>query len=195
MDDRIHLNPPPQLAAIEQATAAAGFTMPSEPLTGSLLRTLAATKPGGRLLELGTGTGLATAWLLDGMDADARLVSMDHDPAVQAIAQTHLGDDPRLRFVCQDGDDFLRAAMAQPDRYDLIFADTWPGKYWLLDETLTLLAHGGLYVIDDMLPQANWPADHPPKVAALIGTLENRPDLHITKLAWASGLILVTRRV
>lgn len=194
MDDHLHLHPPPQLAAIEQATRAAGFTMPSEALTGGLLRTLAATKPGGNLLELGTGTGLATAWLLDGMDAAARLLSLDNDPAVQAIAQTHLGDDPRLRLVCQDGDDFLRAAAAQPQRYDLIFADTWPGKYRLLDATLALLAPGGLYLVDDMLPQANWPADHPPKVAALIATLENRPDLYVTKLAWASGLILVTRR-
>jgi predicted O-methyltransferase YrrM len=194
MNDHIHLQPPAHLPALEQATRAAGFTMPSEPLTGSLLRTLAATKPSGSLLELGTGTGLATAWLLDGMDAAARLLSLDNDPTPQAIAQAHLGDDPRLRLLCQDGDDFLRAAAAQPHRYDLIFADTWPGKYRLLDEALGLLAPGGIYVIDDMLPQANWPAGHPPKVAALIATLENRRDLNITKLAWASGLILVTYR-
>ncbi len=194
MNDHLHLSPPSVLAAIEAATAAAGFSMPSEMLTGSLLRTLAASKPGGAFLELGTGTGLATAWLLDGMDAAARLLSLDNDPAVQAIAQAHLGSDPRLRFVCQDGDEFLRAASAQPARYDLIFADTWPGKYRLLDETLALLAPGGLYLVDDMLPQANWPADHPPKVAALIAHLETRADLHVTKLAWASGLILVTRR-
>ncbi|MCC6191172.1 MAG: class I SAM-dependent methyltransferase [Anaerolineales bacterium] len=193
MEDHARLNPPPRLAAIAQATVAAGFSMPSEPLAGSLLRTLAATKPGGYLLELGTGTGLATAWLLDGMDAAARLLSVDNDPAVQAIAQAHLGDHPRLRLVCQDGDDFLRAAAAQPQRYDLVFADTWPGKYRLLDEALALLAPGGLYLIDDMLPQANWPADHPPKVAALIATLEARRDLHVTKLGWASGLILVAR--
>jgi predicted O-methyltransferase YrrM len=192
MNDKIHLNPPPQLAAIEQATLAAGFTMPSEAQTGSLLRTLAATKPGGRLLELGTGTGLATAWLLDGMDTAARLLSLDNDAHVQAIAQAHLGGDPRLHLVCQDGDEFLRAL--GPDRYDLIFADTWPGKYRLLAETLALLAPGGLYVIDDMLPQANWPADHAPKVAALVATLETHPDLYSTKLAWASGLMLVTRR-
>lgn len=194
MDDRQYLNPPPVLAALEEATAAAGFTMPSEALTGSLLRTLAACKPGGKLLELGTGTGLATAWLLDGMDAAARLLSLDNDPIVQTVAQAYLGSDPRVRFVCQDGNAFLAAAGDQPDRYDLIFADTWPGKYHLLNETLALLAPGGLYVIDDMLPQANWPVDHPSKVAALIAHLETRPDLYVTKLAWASGLILVTRR-
>jgi predicted O-methyltransferase YrrM len=35
-----------------------GFTMASDAWTGALLRTLAAAKPGGSLLELGTGTGL-----------------------------------------------------------------------------------------------------------------------------------------
>ncbi len=194
MHDRSALNPPARLAAIAAASAAAGFTMPSDPLTGSLLRTLAATKPGGQFLELGTGTGLATAWLLDGMDTAARLVSVDNDAALHAIAQSHLGDDPRLHLVCRPGEDFLRAASRQPGRYDLIFADTWPGKYWMLDEALALLAPGGLYVIDDMLPQANWPDDHAPKVAALIAHLESHPGLHITKLAWASGLILVTRQ-
>jgi predicted O-methyltransferase YrrM len=49
-------------------TDALGFTMTSEPRVGALLAAVAATKPGGRFLELGTGTGHGTAWLLSGMD-------------------------------------------------------------------------------------------------------------------------------
>lgn len=192
LNDHTQPTPPAALFAIQQATAANGFTMPSEPLTGALLRSLAASKPGGRLLELGTGTGLATAWLLAGMNASATLTSVDNDREVQAIAQAHLGQDPRVRFILQPGEAFIEAAVAENARYDLIFADTWPGKYWLLEETLGLLAPGGLYVIDDMLPQPNWPADHPPKVAALIADLEVRPGYAVTKLAWATGLMIVT---
>ena len=55
--------------------------MASEPKTGALLAALAASKPGGRLLELGTGTGLGTAWLLSGMDADSHLDTVDTDPS------------------------------------------------------------------------------------------------------------------
>ena len=73
---------PAALAVLEEATAASGFGMPSDRLTGMLLAALAATKPGGRLLELGTGTGLATSWLLHGMDATAHLTSIDNDAAV-----------------------------------------------------------------------------------------------------------------
>jgi predicted O-methyltransferase YrrM len=36
-----------------------------------MLRMLAASKPGGRFLELGTGTGIATAWLLKKIDIAA----------------------------------------------------------------------------------------------------------------------------
>jgi predicted O-methyltransferase YrrM len=53
--------------------------MASEPKTGAFLAALAASKPGGRLLELGTGTGLGAAWLLAGMDAAARLDTVDAD--------------------------------------------------------------------------------------------------------------------
>src|SRR5262245_29889350 len=58
---------PTAIEAIRQETEKLGFTMASEPKTGSLLRAMAAAKPGGRLLELGTGTGIGTAWLLSGM--------------------------------------------------------------------------------------------------------------------------------
>src|SRR3954467_2047419 len=99
LDDHAQANPPTELAAIQQETTANGFTMPSESLTGALLRSLAASKSGGRLLELGTGTGLATAWMLAGMDTGATLTSVDNDAAVQAIAQRHVGHDSRLRLL------------------------------------------------------------------------------------------------
>ena len=148
---------PAALSVLEEATAASGFGMPSDRLTGMLLAALAATKPGGRLLELGTGTGLATSWLLHGMDATAHLTSIDNDAAVQAIALAALGADPRVHFVTADGGDYLHTASMDGERFDLIFADAWPGKYTALDAALALLAPGALYVVDDMLPQPNWP--------------------------------------
>ena len=191
MNDLTNLNGPKAVQAIWADTRACGFAMASEPLTCSLLRTLAASKPGGRFLELGSGTGLCTAWLLDGMDAASRLTTVDNDDRLLSILRKHLGADPRLTVVCADGDDFLRSLSGQ--QFDFIFADTWPGKYRLLDEALSLVSPAGLYVIDDMLPQANWPAGHAEKVAHLITTLEQRRDLRITKLSWASGVIMATK--
>ena len=191
MDDLAHLKPPAMLSAIVDRTAALAFSMPSEPRIGAMLRVLATAKPGGRMLELGTGTGLSTAWLLDGMDRDARLTSVDIDPKVQAVARAILGRDTRLEIITADAADFLRR---QADAsFDLIFADAMPGKYELLDETLALLRPGGLYIIDDMLPQANWPEGHAQRVPRLIAGLAARPAFRIVSLAWASGLVVVAR--
>ena len=95
--------PPAAWPALVERTAQVGFGMPSDAASGALLRMLAASKPGGRLLELGTGTGLATAWLLDGMDTGARLVSVDNDATVQGEARAVLGEDSRVAFIVGDG--------------------------------------------------------------------------------------------
>ncbi|WP_437869840.1 O-methyltransferase [Sorangium sp. So ce363] len=190
MKDLENLRPPAVLEGIERATAEIGFAMASDRQTGSMLRTLAAAKSGA-FLELGTGTGISTCWILDGMNAISTLVSVEHDEKVQAVACQHLGDDPRLTLKNMDGEAFLRSALGQ--QFELVFADTWPGKYYALDEALSLIKPGGLYVIDDMLPQPNWPDDHAPKVAELIAALERRQDLVLTKLCWSSGLIIATR--
>ena len=191
MNDLFNLNEPKKLQAIWADTRAAGFTMPSEPLTCCLLRTLAASKARGHFLELGSGTGLATAWLLDGMDSNAHLITVDNDDNLLSVLKKHLGRDPRLTVVCADGDEFLKSLRGQ--QFDFIFADTWSGKYRLLEEALELLRPSGLYVIDDMLPQPNWPEGHAEKVAHLVFMLERRQDLRITKIGWASGVILATK--
>ncbi|MGD0464707.1 MAG: class I SAM-dependent methyltransferase [Tepidisphaeraceae bacterium] len=193
MQDDTAIVKPQQLEAIMRDTAALGFGIASEPLTGALLRTLAASKPQGRFLELGTGTGVATAWLLDGMDSASTLLTVDSDPAVVAIARGHLGHDARVRFHVSAGDVFL-ASLAGKGTFDLIFADTWPGKYDHLEDALALLKRGGLYVIDDMLPQPSWPDGHAAKVPALIRRLEAHPDLVLAKMGWATGIIIAAKR-
>jgi predicted O-methyltransferase YrrM len=192
MNDLHNLREPDSIPAIWADTRAAGFTMASEPLTCSLLRTLAASKPAGRFLELGSGTGLSTAWLLDGMDAASHLVTVDNDETLLSILKRNLGADPRLKVVCSDADEFLRALRGE--RFDFIFADTWAGKFRLLHEALELLNSAGLYVIDDMLPQPNWPEGHAEKVEELIAALKKMEGFCVTKMSWASGVVVATKR-
>jgi predicted O-methyltransferase YrrM len=126
------------------------------------------------------------------MDRSARLTSVDVDPKLQAVARENLGDDPRLEIVTANAAGFLRQQRSAT--FDLIFADAMLGKYELLDEALALLRPGGLYVIDDMLPQANWPEEHAPKVPLLVANLAARAEFRIVSLAWSSGLVVVARQ-
>ena len=177
--------------------------MGSDDSTGNLLRTLAASKPGGRLLELGTGTGLGTAWLLDGMSKDASLITVDQDAKASAVAAEHLGDDPRLEIKVQDGLELLKALQGQT--FDLVFADTWPGKIDEPELALTLVSPGGFYVVDDM--QLGWKDREALRQPVndmimnvwegqrrLIKLLRNRTDFVTTSLNWSSGVMICTKK-
>jgi predicted O-methyltransferase YrrM len=192
MNDLSYVQPPDTLARILKRTSELGFELASEDRTGALLRTLAASKPGGRFLELGTGTGVATAWVLDGMDSTSELFSIDVNSDFQAAAGEALGSDGRLMLICEDAVAFLKRQPAAS--FDFVFADAMRGKYENLDEALRVVRPGGFYIIDDMLPQSNWPEGHSTRVLALLETLSARPDFEITPMSWASGLVLAVRK-
>jgi len=192
MTEEINQLLPTTYLEIKDSTETSGFTMASDILTCSLLRTLAASKPSGRLLELGTGTGLSTSWILDGMDGKSTLVSIDNEPHFLEIAASKLGPDKRLRLVLTDGGKWLEENKNL--KFDYIFADTWHGKYLLLEEALSMLNNGGLYIIDDMLPQPNWPDGHAEKAVKLVADLEAREDLSLTKLLWATGIVIGVKK-
>ena len=192
MEDTLLIKAPAALQQIEARSKNLNFGMASDPRAGALLATLAASKPGGRFLELGTGTGIATAWLLSGMDGTSTLISVDSSPEFQAVAKQVHGHDPRLILILEDGIQFLHSQV--PHSFDLIFADAMPGKYEALGEALALVKPGGFYVIDDMLPQSNWPEGHDIKAVALIERLSRETEFQIAPLAWSSGIVLLVRR-
>lgn len=191
MFDKAFIHWPEKLPALTARTEELKFTMASEHLVGALLQVLAASKPGGTLLELGTGTGIGTSWLLSGMDETSTLTSVEPDESVQCVARELLGSDPRLKLMLEDGAAFIRR---QPERsYDLIFADAMPGKFELLEETLKLVKPGGFYVIDDLLPQPNWPEGHGVKVDNLMYHLSADPRFSMAPIAWSTGVAVLVR--
>ena len=192
MTESIHQPLPKVYNDIVEATERSGFTMASDMLTGTLLRSLAASKPAGKFLELGTGTGLSTSWILDGMDQAASLISIDNDPIFLEIASRFLSVDKRLHLIEIDGSKWIEEN--KQHKFDYIFADTWHGKYLCLQEVLLMLNKGGFYIIDDMLPQPNWPDGHDEKVNNLIKYLEAREDILLTKQLWATGIIIAVKK-
>jgi len=183
-------NIPTQYEAIATATRQLDFNMASDLYTGSLLKTLVASKPGARILELGTGSGLATSWIVSGMNKDAVLITVENNEVLLSVAKENLKDNS-IQFVLADGYTWLKEYKGE--QFDLIFADAMPGKYDLFEETFSLLKAGGFYIIDDMLPQPNWPHGHAERVHSFINHLETRNDIVLTKLNWSTGIIIVVK--
>jgi predicted O-methyltransferase YrrM len=130
--------------------------------------------------------------MVDGMDENSKLISVDNDAKLIGIANAYFGADSRLQLVCEDGAEWIKNNLKK--RFDLIFADAWPGKYGQLDEVLNMVKVGGYYVIDDMSKQPNWPSGHDQNVKQLIAYLEDRNDFQITKMNWSTGLVLAVRK-
>jgi Predicted O-methyltransferase len=107
MDDKIITGIPGEYEAIKEATVELQFDMASDLYTGSLLKTLAASKPSGRFLELGAGTGLATAWIVSGMDEKSSLIAIENNEILIGVAHKNIVDN-RVEFMLADAYEWIR---------------------------------------------------------------------------------------
>jgi predicted O-methyltransferase YrrM len=159
---RAHLSGPGDLPPlVEHAARTArhlGFAHSCRPEHGRLLRALAAGAR--RIGETGTGCGVGLAWLVAGMPAGARAVSVERDPARAAAAAAlfaHLA--PAVTVECADW-----TAVAGHGPFDLLVLDGGgQGKAGPGDpaaDPVELLRPGGLVVIDDFTPSGGLPPVH-----------------------------------
>lgn len=169
-----------------------GFTMPSDIFIGTLLKTLITSRPKSYILELGTGIGLSLSWMIEGLDENSKIISVDNDSNLIGMVKEFFGNDSRVELICEDGTSWIKNYKG--DKFDLVFADAWPGKYSEIDEVLDLIKVGGFYVIDDMKTQPNWPEGHQDNVNKLIVYLEEREDFSLTKMDWSTGIIVMTKK-
>ena len=177
---------------IQRRSDEIGFTMPSDVYIGTLLKTLISSKPGARILELGTGIGLSLSWMIEGMDENSSLITIDNDPELISIANHYFSKDKRVAIICEDGSEWLKNNNEL--KFDIIFADAWPGKYSEIDEVLDMVNVGGFYIIDDMTTQPNWPEGHDKNVESLVAYLEERNDFSLTKMNWSTGVIIAVKK-
>lgn len=192
MNDLHILDQPKIYPKIQEKCKEIGFSMPSDVYIGTLLKTLITSKPKANLLELGTGIGLTLSWMIDSMDQNSKLTTIDNDSALIEIAKDFFGHHKNVEIICEDGGIWLQNYTGE--KFDLIFADAWPGKYYDLELTLSLLNSGGFYIIDDMTPTSTWPEGHSKKADNLIDFLEKREDLVLTKMSWSTGIIVASKK-
>jgi predicted O-methyltransferase YrrM len=158
-------------ALVERAYAAArstGFPLTRQdpghgrgsgclPGTGRFLAMLAAGCHGGRIAELGTGTGVGTAWMAGSMPSDCILVTAEIDPVRATAAARALAGEPRVQLLTGDA----MTVLAPFAPFDLIFADGGMREADAFGVLVGWLRPGGRIVTDDMTPVLALPADSP----------------------------------
>jgi len=168
--------------------------MACEPAVGRLLATLAAhLPPAARVLELGTGTGVGTAWITSGLlpRTDVTVLTVESDPGRAQLATQ--GDWPGFVDLRRgDGLDVL-AHEVKAGTFDLIFADAPAGKRYGLEQVIAALRPHGLLVVDDMAPQPDWTDDTRAGQEEVRQALLGAPGLTSVELAHGSGVILSAR--
>jgi demethylmenaquinone methyltransferase/2-methoxy-6-polyprenyl-1,4-benzoquinol methylase len=184
---------PPLVAAAHSRARTAGFSLSCDPAVGRLLAVLAAQLPAGsQVLELGTGAGVGTAWLVSGLlpRTDVTVTTVERDARTAALA-AQAGWPGFVEPQVGDALDVL----AEGGRFELIFADAPGGKWDGLDRTIAALRPRGLLLVDDMAPAPDWPAEQHTRQAEVQRTLLTSPLLTSAELPCGSGMILSTRCV
>jgi len=188
----MHSIVPKSYTALQLTSKTIGFSMGSKQPEGELLKTLISAKPKGHFLELGTGMGLSLSWMVAGMDQESTLISIDNDQNLLKEVIPHFKDDHRVSILYEDASKWLQNYT--DEGFDLIFADAWPGKYSDLSKTLYLLNTGGIYMVDDLLPQPNWPEGHQKKVNDFLTFMESQPQFITTQLTLSTGVLLAVKK-
>lgn len=130
----------------EEAESAGGGPSCSLPEIGRLLATLVASRPGGRIAEVGTGVGVGAAWMASGLAGGATLLTVEFDPERAAAAAALFEEHEDVTVLAGDA----RRLLPPMGPFDLVFAD---GGYGYGEDLVELVAVGGLLVLDDLTPE------------------------------------------
>jgi predicted O-methyltransferase YrrM len=149
----------------------------SIPEVQALLATLVASKPGGRIAEIGTSYGEGARAIVDALPEQATFVTVEIDPERVARARAALAGT-RAEVLEGDWHDLL------PRRgpFDFVFADGG-GDYGAVAD---LLAPGGILVKDDLTPDYADKAHDPARRALL-----DDPRLVATELLVRSDMAVI----
>jgi predicted O-methyltransferase YrrM len=166
-----------------------GYLRSSRVETGRLLATLAASRSG-TLAELGTGCGVGTAWLATGKHDDARVVTVEIEPALAEKVRDLFAGEPDVEVIAGDW-----TTLATYAPFSLLFVDVRDAKE-SPDSVADLIEPGGMVVLDDFTPCTTWPPIFEGRVDVLRETwlTDERFTAVDVMVAPDASVIVATRR-
>lgn len=173
------------------------------PAVGATLAALIAAVNARAVVEIGTGAGVSTLWLLSGLRLDGVLTSVDTDGEHQRAARLALLDaeipTQRTRLITGSAADVL--PRLADGGYDLVFCDAAPGEYPdYLSHTRRVLRPGGILAWHGLLwrDRLTDPSTRDSDTVAwrdLLAALKAGGDVRTAVLPVGDGLLIAVPRV
>ena len=158
---------------------------------GAYLSFLAQLLKAQSVVEVGTGSGVGSLWLLDGMLKSGTLTSIDDEMEHTNIAKMALADadiaQPRFRLITNSVMDVMTKLTDRA--YDLVvFRHNPEDLSFAISEAHRILRSGGVFVIDNFFggSKVQDPAQRDPKTIAL---REAGKSIKADTDSWVSTLI------
>ena len=169
---------------------------------GAALRVLAAATGARSIVEVGTGAGVSSLYLLAGMAADGVLTTIDVEGEHQRAAKeafTAAGVAPgRYRLINGSAAEVL--PRLRDAAYDLVLVDADKTTYSVYyEQALRLLRPGGIVAVDNALwhDRVADPAQRDPETTVLrdLGRLVREDErVHAAMLGVGDGLLVAAKR-
>jgi predicted O-methyltransferase YrrM len=180
--------------AVKVAARARGLelgTVDTSTGTGAYLRHLAHLLNAQSVVEIGTGSGVGSLWILEGMIASGTLTSIDDELEHTSIAKMAMADadipQSRYRFITNPVMDVMTKLTDRA--YDLVVYRHNPEDLsFAISEAHRILRSGGVFVVDNFFggSKVQDPAQRDPKTIAL---REAGKSIKADSESWISSLI------
>jgi len=143
----------------------------------------------GKILEIGTGFGVGSSWILSAINPSVHLISVDNClEKIKLTSQTI--NHKQGEFVYCDW-----KGIGNRGPFQFIFADAAIAKEVEGEKVIDMLNVGGMVFMDDFTPEEHWPESWKGKPDLVREFWLNHPGLLATEiyLNSNSSAILVTR--
>lgn len=143
---------------------------------GRLLSVLAGQVTKGSILEIGTGFGVGSSWILSAIAPTAQLITVDHSKEKIDLVSNNIRHN-QVEFICGDWKEVITKGPFQ-----FVFADAAAAKIIESELLVKTLEVGGMLFMDDFTPEEHFPEEWKKKPDFVREFWLNHTDLFATEI-------------